>query len=302
MMKKSPVFHREHSHSAKTPAKVSTTPNLLPLKISPDDEHTKLEMTAMPFMPSLYSPEEDDEKKQTTIEHESFSLALPDILQDPFLMDDRLSFSPFPAQSKKRSHSTFVLRPRRGDRTGLETPFQEVGADSLPRKRPRMPLFVSLDGDARNDDHQKHHHGSRAPELELEAFAPGSDSSSSSPSLTNSSFTPRWSFQIDDMTHVLKSTSGHGLDEDQVHVVDPPNPPKSGILQGPDFGETVIALPRVFRPTIRRMTTSPSKSRDSTHGLPRVFVPSSTSAFSLSQSVQVVITPTSKPSSPSLSR
>lgn len=306
MMKKSHTSSQAPSLSAKTPAKVPTTPNLLPLKISPDDEHTKLEKSAMLFMPTLHSPKDDEEKQATLLavanEHESLSLALPTMLQDPFSLDDHLSFSPCTAQSKKRSHRTFVLRPRRVDRLGMETPYQEVGADSLPRKRPRMPLFVSLDDDAHNDDHHKHRR-SHAQESELEASTAASDSSSSWPYYNNSSITPRWSYQTDDMAKTCQSTSNQGSwYEYQEHFDDPPNLSKSGgMFQCPDYGETVIALPRVFRPTIRRMTSSSSKSHN-THGLSKVFAPSSTSAFSVSHYAQMVVTPSSRSTSPSSSR
>lgn len=270
MMKNSSSVFQEHSLSAKTPANVATTPNLLPLKISPDDEHTRLEKSAMPYMPSLYSPEEDDEEKYTpflataTDDYEGVSLALPAMLPDPFSLDDHVSFSPLSQrQPKKRSHGPFVLRPRQVDRTGMETPYQEVGADNLPRKRPRMPLFVSLDDDAHNDDHRQYKQGT---ELVGSAF--------SSPRSSNSSITP-----VTDSLH--PSLSG-------------------GSFDGPEVGEKVIALPRVFRPTIRRVPTSPSKNQG-TQGPPKVFVPSSTSAFSVSQCVHMVVTPPSKITSPSLS-
>lgn len=307
-MKKSPIF-QEHTLSAKTPAKVSTTPNLLPLKISPDDDHTNLENSAMPFMPTLYSPKGDDEEeKQIPLldvanEHQSLSLPLPTMLPDPFSLEDHLSMSPFAPQGKKRSHNTFVLRPRRIDRIGMETPYLEVGADNLPRKRPRMPLFVSIDDDAHSDHHYKnlgsHGHASSALEA-FAAFASDSASDSSWPSqpYISSSITPGWSCQIDDITKRLKSTDSHVLSDDvQVNALEQP----TNQVHGPTFGEAVIALPRVFRPTIRRMTTSPSKSHNA-QGVPRAFVPSSTSAFSASQCAEMAITPSSKPESPFLSR
>jgi len=285
----------------------TTTPNLQPLKISPDDyeESIKLDKQhdlSMPYLPSLDSP---DVQESPTMGEDDYNVPPTKF---PFLFQNDCSYYQHDHGSNlphsiltKSPHRNFVLKPRHVDTGGKDnrkqksTSLFDVGADFVPTKRPRVSLFVSLDREVHPED-SNHVDIDVNAAIDVEIDIDINEERHKSPKY-------QW-YKQDSSRHPLASFSSNAssLEDPKQGRVDcyhkvasqnsvhhrPLNIFKashssvdaSSVEDGTQ--QVIIALPRVFRPTIPRTPVSDTTKLNQKDGLDNAFVPSRRSAFSSS--------------------
>lgn len=237
-------------------AALPSTPNLKPLQISDEEPHPGLEKWPRLLIPTLDSPEAHQVPTVMEISNESYSFTphvLPFMVPDP--ADTIAATSP-----DKRQRNKFVLQPRRRAR---DLSFLDHGAETVPTtsKRPRPSSFMSLDCEVKQRTSATMKRRNTLGEEDDEFRR--SSSTCSSPAHFAESNERRSESPFD-------TSSSKAKDDDTSHHHTESN-----------NGTGIIALPLVFRPTIRRETASQAAAgakRSST--VHSAFESSRSSAFS----------------------
>jgi len=267
------------------------TPSLQPLQIA--EELSKLRKSSKLLIPALDSPPTKPQEGlySARSQHEptssSSSIPLPLMFQPgnerETLHDEKtessLSFS-------KKSMERFILQPRKRPANWKTFERSFVSTTDLSRsgsstKRPRPPSFVSLDCDVR----QNHPTGTMIPGVSPRANADAEhkmirkNGSSLDESTDTTEEICKHVFSIDNECRYEERSFSAARDSSDDRKADE----VPGKIPGNDEEDnrcSIIALPRVFRPTIRRTATAAAGKRPGNASFKKTFARSRGSAFS----------------------